>query len=560
MLKETLSAARDLGRLHEIATVLIRWGFGDIVNRLGMARILERAGKVLHWKDMQTIAELSPAERLCHAMEELGPTFVKLGQVLSTRMDLFPEDWIRAFEKLQDNVPALPYETIEPLLTEALGQPPEKVFYDINKEAIAAASIAQVYYAVTHEEEAVAIKVRRPNIIERVEKDLRLLERMAEIAGNNINEIRRFRPVEIVHQFGQSLRRELNLETECRFAERIANNFADDRNIIIPRVYWQWTSESVNVQAFIDGVRGTDGRALDDQGIDKKVIARHGAQAVLQMIIRDGLFHADPHLGNMICLPGNRLALIDFGMVGRLNELRRNEVTNLLFALVKKEPQGVIDILLEWNSDVVIDERQLYVDVDNFLDTYHGLDLKDLRFTDLLTDLVRIVRTNELVMPPDLTLLIKAFITLEGVGHRLDPDFNIVSEATPYITRIIQQRYRPDVLAKKGFDQTAEFIANVSDLPKEARDLIRSLKRGGMQINIDMTRLDHFGHQVDRAASRLTIGIVIAALIIGTAIVTATQPESTVLGLPIWGIVGFTAAAFGGIWLLISIWRGSKDK
>lgn len=559
MLKETLSAARDLGRLHEIATVLMRWGFGDVVNRLGMARILERAGKVLHRKDMHSLAELTPPQRLRHAMEELGPTFVKLGQVLSTRVDLFSEEWIEAFEGLQDNVPALPWETIEPIVTEALGRPAEEVFSSLDKEAIAAASIAQVYRGVTYEGEVVALKIRRPNILERVEKDLRLLERLAEIATNNVDEIKRFRPVEVIRQFAQSLKRELNLETECRFSERIAENMADDRYIVIPRVYWQWTSEVMNVQAFVDGIRGTDTRRMASQGFDRGLIARRGAHAVLKMIIRDGLFHADPHLGNMICLPGNRIALIDFGMVGRLNEQRRNEVTDLLFALVKKDPLGVSEVVLLWNSDIVIDERRLFNDIDEFLDTYHGLDLKDLRFTDLLTDLVRIIRSNELVMPPDLTLLIKAFITLEGVGHRLDPEFNIVKEATPYITQIIRRRYRPDVLLRRGVDETSEFIANVRDLPKDARDLIRSLKRGGMQIDIDMTRLDHFGHQVDRAASRLTVGIVIAALIIGTAIVTVTQPATTVLGLPVWGIVGFSAAALGGVWLLISIWRGSKD-
>ncbi|MDH5546529.1 MAG: AarF/UbiB family protein [Gammaproteobacteria bacterium] len=559
MLKETLSAARDLGRLHEIATILIRWGFGDVVNRLGVARILERAGKVLHWKDMQTIRELTPPQRLRHAMEELGPTFIKLGQVLSTRMDLFAPEWIEAFEAMQDDVPALPYDSVVSHMQQALGDDPEKIFRSIEKEAIAAASIAQVYRAVTHDGDNVIVKLRRPNIVERVDKDLRLLQRLAEIAANNIDEIKRFQPLDIVHQFGQSLRRELNLETECRFAERISANLSDEKHIVIPRVYWQWTSETLNVQEYIDGVRGTNQGRLDELAYNKKLIAKYGADAVLKMVIRDGLFHADPHLGNMICLPDQRIALIDFGMVGRLSDQRREEVTDLLFALVKKDPQGVLEVVLLWNPDTSINETRLFADIDDFLDTYHGLDLKELRFTDLLTDLVRIIRTNELRMPPDLTLLIKAFITLEGVGKRLDPDFNIVSEATPFITQIIHRRYRPDVVAKKGFEQTAQFIENVADLPKEAKDLLRSIKRGGLQLNIDMTRLDHFGHQVDRAASRLTIGIVIAALIIGTSIVTATQPETTVLGLPVWGIIGFITAALGGVWLLISIWRGSRD-
>ena len=558
MLRETLNAARDLGRLHEIASTLIRWGFGDVVKRLGMVPMLERAGKVLRWKDMRALSEQSTPERFCHALEELGPTFIKLGQLLSTRVDLFPDDWISAFERLQDKVPALPYEIIEPAMQAALGGKPEAVFKHIEKQAIAAASIAQVHRAKTHQDEDVAVKVRRPDIVESVNKDLRILQHFAQLAVNNIEEFRRFNPVQIVEQFGKSLRRELNLETECRYAEHIAENFQSDTTIVIPKVYWEWTSESLNVQQFIEGIRGTQLSQLDSMGYRRRDIALTGVNAVLKMIVHDGLFHADPHLGNIIVLSSHRIALIDFGMVGRLTDQRRNEVTDLLISLIKKNPQGVLDVVMKWNPESNIDETHLFGDIDEFLERYHGLDLKYIRFSQLLMDLVHTMRNNNLILPPDLTLLIKVFITLEGVGNRLDPDFNIVNEATPFITEVIRQRYRPDVLAKKSIHDVAAFVSNVNELPGEARDLLRSLKRGGLQINIDMTRLDHFGHQVDNAISRLTVGIVIAALIIGTAIVTATQPESTLLGLPVWGIVGFFAAALGGLWLLYSIWRGKR--
>ncbi|MDH5731706.1 MAG: AarF/UbiB family protein [Gammaproteobacteria bacterium] len=558
MIKETLSAARDLGRLHEIASVLIRWGFGDVVRRLGMRSVLERAGKALHLSEDGVFSDLEPPERVLRVLQELGPTFVKLGQVLSTRIDLFPPDWIEAFERLQDDVASLPYEQIAADIRQALGDEPDNLFAKFEKQAFAAASIAQVHKAVLTDGSEVVLKVRRPHIAEQIEKDLRLLARLAEIAENNVEELKRYNPSEIVRQFNQSLHRELDLQTECHYAERIANNL-DDEHIVIPKVYWQWTSESLNVQAFIHGIRGRDLDRLNPPRYDKKIIAQRGANAVLSMIIDDGFFHADPHLGNLLVLPHNKIAFIDFGMVGRLSDERRDEITDLLYALVKKKPRGVMKILLVWNEQATTDETQLLDEIDQFLDRYHGLSLKQLDFASLLRDLVRIIRENELILPPDLALLFKTFIALEGVGRKLDPEFNIVEVATPFLSRAIQKRYRPDTLIKRGASEMIDMANDFAELPREAKALLKALRRGGLQVNIDMTRLDHFGHQIDRAASRLTLGIVIAALIIGTAIVTATTPETTILGLPAWGMVGFIAAILGGFALLISIWRGGRD-
>ncbi|MDH5232130.1 MAG: AarF/UbiB family protein [Gammaproteobacteria bacterium] len=558
MIKETLSAARDLGRLHEIASVLIRWGFGDMVRRLGMRSVLERAGKALHLSEDGVLSDLEPPERVLRVLQELGPTFVKLGQVLSTRIDLFPPDWIEAFERLQDDVASLPYEQIAADIRQALGDEPDNLFAKFEKQAFAAASIAQVHKAVLMDGSEVVLKVRRPHIAEQIEKDLRLLARLAEIAENNIEELKRYNPSEIVRQFNQSLHRELDLQTECHYAERIAKNL-NDEHIVIPKVYWQWTSESLNAQAFIHGIRGRDLDRLNPPRYDKKIIALRGANAVLSMIIDDGFFHADPHLGNLLILPHNKIAFIDFGMVGRLSDERRDEITDLLYALVKKKPRGVMKILLVWNEQATADETRLLDEIDQFLDRYHGLSLKQLDFASLLRDLVRIIRENELVLPPDLALLFKTFIALEGVGRKLDPEFNIVEVATPFLSRAIQKRYRPDALLRRGASEMVDMANDFAELPREAKELLKALRRGGLQVNIDMTRLDHFGHQIDRAASRLTLGIVIAALIIGTAIVTATTPETTILGLPAWGMVGFIAAILGGFALLISIWRGGRD-
>lgn len=559
MLWETLSAARDIGRLHEIATVLIRWGFGDVVRRIGLSSVLKKAGKVLHVEDVQSLAELGPPERVCRALEDLGPTFVKLGQMLATRIDLLGPEWIAAFEKLQDQVPALAYEKIEAQLTEDLGQSPDQIFPYLDKKAFAAASIAQVHRAQLVDGSEVILKIRRPNIVKRIEADLRLLARLGDVAEKNIPELARFKPIEIVRQFSQSLHRELDLAGECRYAERIAANLTSETYCVVPKVYWEWTSERLNVQEFIDGIAGRELQTLDDHGYDRALLAKRGAFLVLKMILEDGFFHADPHLGNLLALPGNRIAFIDFGMVGRLSTVRREQITDLLFAVVNKDTSGVISVLDEWMYDKVLNEEALAVEVDTFLDHYHGLALKQLNLSAVLIDLATLLREHSLSLPPDLALLFKTFITLDGVGRRLDPEFNIVNEAAPYLSRIVSARYSPQAILKRSFGNMRDTVNLVSGLPRDIHGLIKSVRRGGIPVHVDVTRLDHFGHQMDKAASRLTIGIVVAALIVGTAIVSGAEQGPRVMGLPTWGFVGFIVAALGGVWLLVSAWRSGKE-
>ena len=559
MIKETLSAARDLGRLHEIALVLIRWGFGDLVRRLGMNHALEKAGRVLKWKNAELLGELEPPARVCKVLEELGPTFVKLGQMLATRVDLFGPEWIRAFEKLQDQVLAVPYEDLTTQMAEDLGTAPEEVFDEIDPIPIAAASIAQVHFAKLTSGEKVVLKIRRPNIEKTVEADLRLLRRIADIAENSTPELKRFRPTEVSRQFALSLKRELDLEGECRHAERIAKNLRDNANIVIPRVYWDWTCERLNVQEYIEGVRASDIRNLEQAGLDKKYIAKIGAEAVMHMVLVDGFFHADPHLGNIICLRDKRLALIDFGMVGRLSENRRAQLVKLLFALVKKDSPGVVAVLMEWVPEQNVDEEALAIEVDAFIDHYYGLSMKELHFAALLAELTSVLREHELVLPPDLALLFKTLISLDGVGRKLDPDFNFIEIASPFILRLVNKKYRPDIMAKKGLEQSLELFQILAALPGDAQDLLRSVKRKGIKVNVEVKRLDHFGHQMDRAASRVTIGLIVAALIVGTAIVSSIENQPTVWGLPAWGFVGFIAACVWGVALMVSIWRGNRD-
>ena len=557
---ETLGTVRDLGRLQEIASVLIRYGFGDMVRRIGLAGALEKAGRLLHWHGPQAMAHMAPPERVRRALEDLGPTFVKLGQVLATRVDLLPPEWIAELGKLQNAVPALPFERVRPQLVEDLGAEPEAVFARLEQVPLAAASLAQTHRAWLADGEAVVLKIRRPGIRDTVEADLRLLARLAEIAQAQAPDLRRYRPTQVVHEFTLSLRRELDFAAECRNAERIAANFEGHDEIVVPKVYWQWTSERLNVQECLAGIPGPDLAAVDAAGMDRRQLAMTGAGIVLKMVLEDGFFHADPHPGNIFYLPGGRIGVIDFGMVGRVSAQRRYQIVQLLHGLVERESGAVADVLLEWGEgEGEIDESRLHADIGAFVDQYRGVPLKDLRMGAMLTDVTTILRDHGLGLPPDLALMVKAFLTLEGMGRQLDPDFDMAGAARPYVERVLLDRWSPRALARRGRRGLLDALDLAGDMPRELRRLLRAARRGRLHMQMEVTTLKAFGEQVDRAANRLTMGVVTAALVIGSSIVMHSAgggvPSRWLLAL---GVLGFVGAALTGLWILLSIWRSGR--
>lgn len=558
MLWETLSVVRDLPRLHEIASVLIRYGWGDLVRMLGISGVLERAGRVLHWQSASEISQLEPPVRIRRALEELGPTFVKLGQLLATRVDMFPPNWITEFEKLHSQVPAVPYELLHADLVAALKGEPDVVFTEFNPVPLAAASIAQVHRATLKDGTPVVVKIRRPGIEGVIRADLRILEHAARLLESEVPDARRYDPVQIVSQFRRSLMRELDLVKEARNIDQFARHFADDPLVKIPRVYWEFTNDRVNVQEEIIGKTGVSPEMLRANGLDPKLLAARGADTVLRMVLEHGYFHADPHPGNVLFLPDNRIGMIDFGMVGMLTQPRRNQIVDLLHALVSKDEQGVLEVLLDWSGESVLDEDRLAYDVTELLQSYDDLQLKDVKIGALLNDITAVMRDNNLVLPADLTLLFKTLITLEGLGLQLDPEFHMIDQVTPFVERIIQQRYTPQALLARGRKSVREALEVVADLPRDLRNLLRDMRRGRVKIDLDLKRLDHFGHQLDSASNRLTMGILTASLVVGSSIIMTVEGGPQLFGLPLFGLLGFLIAFFNSLWIIFSIWRSGK--
>lgn len=559
---DPFSSIRDLGRLHEIGSVLVRYGFGDLVRRIGLAGALERAGQALHWRQPEELAHLQPPARVRRALETLGPTFVKFGQVLSTRVDLFTPDWIAELSKLQNQTPVLPFDAIREQLVEDLGGPPEGVFAQLDTEAMAAASLAQVYRARLQDGTPVILKVRRPGIRPIIEADLRLLARLAEMAESQSPDLRRYRVRDIVEQFARSMRRELDFAAEGRSAERVARNFVGRDEIVIPRVHWTYTGERLNVQDDVEGIGGQDIAGIEAAGMSRRLLARRGAEAVLKMMLEDGFFHADPHPGNVCYLPGNRVAFYDFGMVGRLSEDRRLEIVLLLNGLVAGNADAVSEILLDWGGDEVgsaVDSGRLRSDIDDFIDQYRGVPLRELDMGSMMTDLTTLLRAHALLLPPDLSLLIKSFITLEGMGRTLDPEFDMASMAQPFLARVLKDAWSPKALATRTREGGQALMWILGKLPRDLNRTIRLIRRGRIGVDVDVGGLERFGNQVDKAITRLTMGIVTAALIVGSSIVMNSQNERLSGWLSL-GTVGFLAAAVGGVALLISIWRSGRSR
>jgi ubiquinone biosynthesis protein len=559
MVSGVFSGARELPRLREISSVLIRHGLGDLVRRTGVSTLLERTGQVLQWGQAGDSAHLEPQRRARLAFEELGPTFVKLGQMLSTREDLLPSTWTDELNKLYSQV--VPFEDLLPQIEQTLGRPPDEVFASLEREPYAAASIAQIHRATLASGAPVILKIRRPGISPKVDADLRILERIAHLAEQEIPEARRYRPVDVVGQLRRSLERELDLAVEARNTERFARNFAGDLGVLVPRVYWEWTSSSMNVQEHIEGIRGDDLHGIDSAGLDRKAIAARGVDAMLKMILVDGFFQADPHPGNVMCLPGNRIVLIDFGMVGRLSPARRSQLVDLLAGFVRHDEETMLEVLLDWRGNEAVDEARLAADLGELAFDYSDAQLKDLKIGTLLRRVSTILREHSIVLPADLALLFKALITLEGFGRQYDPEFRLIDRAEPFLSRAMSERYQPVDALRRSQATLSDFLGLVASMPRDLARLVKDARHGRMRVELDLKRLDTFGDRVHRAMNRATMGIMTASLVIGSSIVMTVAGGPTLFGMSLLtycGLVGYLIAFMNSLWIIFSIWRSAR--
>jgi ubiquinone biosynthesis protein len=539
----TLQPARDLRRMGDITAVFAKHGLGDVMARAGLAPLFRRAGSALHLHAADGLAEKRPEVRLREALEQLGPAFVKLGQLLAGRPDLLPPEWARQLSELREDVAPVPFDDLREQLEEDLGAPAETVFRDLEVTPLAAGSIAQVHRARLDDGTPVVLKIRRPGIRAIVEADLRLLSRLAARLEEHA-ELRAYQPRSVVRHFARVLRGELDLSREARNAARLRATLPENGPILVPRVHERWTRERLCVIDYLEGPSlGRWIRSGMPGGHDPARLARLGAEAVLRMVFVEGAYHSDPHPGNVILLPYGRLGLIDFGQIGVLTAARRDEFLDLLSAVVARSPEDAAEVLLAWSEEPV-DADELEQDCAEFIDRYRGVSLRDLRAADLIGDINALARGNHLLFPPDVALLLKLFLTLEGLGRELDPTFSVSTHVEPFLSDASRRGAGLRRLPRAA----SEVLRIAADLPRDLRRLRSVLRRGQLSGRIDLVGLERFSAQLDRSVNHLTIGMITAALIVGTSISLTVSGGPRIVGLPLFGAAGFLSSIVAGVW------------
>jgi ubiquinone biosynthesis protein len=516
----------DLNRLREIIRVFSIAGFGDLFKHMGLEAVTEYTGKIMGWKYVDDIAHLDHPQRVRRVFEVLGPTFVKLSQILAARPDLFGPEWITEFEKLQWQAPPLDFAELRPQVEEDLGAPLEEIFAEVETTPLAAASLAQVHRATLKDGTKVVLKIQRPGIRPKIESDMRLIAQLASLAEKQVPELAAYHPQQVVQQFVKSLQNELNFVTEGHQADQVAANFEGNVQIVIPKIYWEWTRQRINVQEFVNGIPGVNLQAIDAAGMDRTRIAQTGASAVLKMIMIDGLFHADPHPGNFIILPGERIAFIDFGMIGRVSDLRRRQIMTLLQALQDNDADGLSTILLAWSGREGDDPGELSEAVEEFLSKYTGKSMGLMDLSAMVGDLLSLVRDNKLTMPPDQAMLLKVFVSLDGAFKKLDPGFDIMGAIQPILHEVVIDKLSPQALGKRGLKLLTQYLELFADLPKEIRRGIYAAKTGNLKIRVELSQFDELQHQVMRASRLRAVAGITAALLIGGSIIMSLTRKS----------------------------------
>jgi ubiquinone biosynthesis protein len=550
---------RNLNRYRQILAVLFKYGFGDFLELLRLDQYVEAGLQLISKKQPIHFEKLTRPEGLRMALEELGPTYIKLGQILSTRPDLIPVDFLRELTKLQDKVPPFSAPDARHIVEDELGSPIEELFANFDDVPLASASIGQVHRATLRSQQEVAVKIQRPGIQRIIEVDLEIMLHLATLMEKNIEELALHHPVNIVNEFARTLEKELDYELEAANTKRVALNFASDPLVCIPSVYEKFSTVRVLTTAFVDGVKVSDIERLVANGMDCRLITERGADILLRMIFEHGFFQADPHPGNLFVRPGNIICLIDFGMVGAVDRGTRETFVDLIDGILKKDVQRVAQVMLQltdWEEEP--NYRVFELDVADFMARHLYKPLKDISIGRLLHNLLELSSRHRLSIPPNIFLMMKSLTTVEGVARMLDPEFDIFASAGPFIRRVHMDRFSPHRLSSDLYRLTAGLFKFAQQFPQDLLEISRLIRHQRLYLKTENLGLERMLATHDQISNRISFSIIIAALIIGSALIVISEIPPLFYGISLIGIIGFTAAAVMGIWLLVAILRKGR--
>jgi ubiquinone biosynthesis protein len=539
---------RNSRRSAQIVAVLVKYGLADWLRRIPVGRMQEW----LRHDHVRSIPDLSPAERIRLALTELGTTFIKLGQMLSTRPDLVGQELAHELEQLQSQTPPDPPRTVQATVRKELGDSVKSLFAHLEPQPFASASIAQVHHARLDSGEMVVVKIQKEGIEEAIEADLSIMADLAALAEKYAPDLRRYRPVALIKQLAQQLRGELDFTRERRNLETFRNNFAEDDSVYFPRPWAELSSRRVLTIEHLEGIPISQTAKLRAHASDLTEFARRGANIYLEMIFRDGFFHADPHPGNLMLLEGDVLGVVDAGMVQHLDEGLREKLVDVLLAASQGDAEALADGVWALGSIPPAGSKEpLRSDVAEFLADYAGQSISEIHLSHALTSLTEIIRRNDIFLPPAVSLLLRMVIELEGTAQLLNPSFSLLDLIQPYCQKALVRRFSPAQISRRLRRDAHIWRQLMHQLPHDLKDVLEQIRAGTLSVHLEHRRLDPF-------VNRLVRGLVASSLFLGSSLLWSMKAPPLIKGVSLFGVIGYVFALAIGLKLFRTVRRSEN--
>jgi len=550
MVFKLVKEVRDVNRFREILAVLFEEGFDFLIGKIKLKHKIPLTKRVKKPKDKTHSNE----KRLRLTLERLGPTFIKFGQVLSIRPDLIPKNYIKELEKLQDDIPPFSYEEVKEQIKNELGKDINKIFPSFDKKPIAAASISQVHKATLKDGAQVAVKIQRPDVHKLMRTDIELMFYFSKLLEKHIPKIRRYGPVQIVEEFAKWTEKELDFKKEAINAKRFARDFSKDNRVHIPKIYDEFTTNKILVMEFIEGTELHNIKKLKRQKVDISHIIEQGYDIVLTQVFIRGFFHADPHPGNIIITPDEKIAFVDFGIVGRFDEKLKNQSIDLFYGIVENNPEQIVNTLIDLCNKQVENKEELKDDIEDIVSPLQGKDISEVKVSYVLEEIYDVALEYGLRIPVSFVLFGKTMITLEGVALEYDPKLKPIEFAKPFIETLIAKRYNPINVFNSMMKNMLKFRKLAEEIPEQTSKTLKSIEKGTIHVNIDDTDIKMLSVEIDRSGNRVAYSMLIASLLIVGAL-TVNAGEAFLLNTPAIPFFSFLVALILSLILLHSILR-----
>jgi ubiquinone biosynthesis protein len=541
----------------------MKYGFGLALDQLGILNYLDIKNKII--KKEGNERQLSIGERLRLALEELGPTFIKLGQIMSTRPDLLPENIINELEKLHDDAPTFSFQEVKSSIEYELGEKLEDIFTHFNKNPLGAASIAQVHLGKLKTGEQVVVKIQRPRIEKKIEEDIMILKDLAWFIDNHTKYGKLYEFSTMIGEFQNILRNELDFIVEGENAEIFKENLSKDKKIIIPTVHWDYTTRRILTLEHINGIGLNDFQSLKEANVDFKFIARKISKSIFEQILRDGIYHGDPHPGNIMILPNNNIAFLDFGMIGKLREERKKQFLKILLGITFRNSKLIVEAITGLNiinkrSDI----KKLQYEIDNLRDKYIELPLNDIKLGEFFNEIFNLAFKYNLTIPNEFTMLVKTLGTMEGVVEKLDPELNILEVAEPMAKKLMLNIFSPKAIKNNLAENIFDYASLIHNFPDFILNFFRKLEDEDYNLNLKfigtggiLKHFDKITNKISFSIALLSLSIIIAGLIVGFGMAARVGTQEYLFSLSLLKF-GLVAALLMYLWLIFSIFKTGR--